>query len=216
MLKNSFTISLIIFLISITGAISIAMRSVPVVVRTNLENIPMHIDNYQGTEDSFPESVYKTLNADKNIYRHYRSPNGKEVDLYIGYYGTAKGGRTGHNPNACLPGAGWGIVDTHTVQIEVPYYPKGASVNYVLSRKGSLYLVMYYWYQSAGDEILATGFRQNIQRFIGRLLYNRNDGGFIRITALTDQQHIDITAKTAKSFAATIATLLPKYWPVEK
>ena len=109
MSNKSFTLSLIILLATIASVGAIASRVEPVVVKTNLENLPMEIAGFKATEDFLPESVYKKLNADKHVYRHYRSADGKQVDLYIGYYGTAKGGRTGHNPYACLPGAGWGV-----------------------------------------------------------------------------------------------------------
>src|SRR5665811_1355673 len=91
----------------IAGLLSI--RPKPVIARTNLEYLPKEIAGYKGVDDTFPEAVNRELNADKQLYRHYRSSDGSQIDLYIGYYGTAKGGRTGHNPYACLPGAGWAI-----------------------------------------------------------------------------------------------------------
>jgi len=117
MSNKSFYISLILLLTTITGAFLISRRGDPVVVATNLENLPMEIAGFKATEDFFSEAVYKELNADKHVYRHYRSEDGRQVDLYIGYYGTAKGGRTPHNPYACLPGAGWGIIEAHKVQL---------------------------------------------------------------------------------------------------
>ena len=117
MSTKSFTISLIILLATIASVAAIASRGETVVVATNLENLPMEIAGFKATEDFFPDSVYKELDADKHVYRHYRSEDGRQVDLYVGYYGTAKGGRTGHNPYACLPGAGWGIVEARKVQL---------------------------------------------------------------------------------------------------
>ena len=84
----------------------------------------MDIAGYKATEDFVTDSVYKELNADKYVYRHYLSSDGKQVDLYIDYYGAAKGGRTGHNSYSCLPGAGWGIIDSHKIRL------KGKAGNY--------------------------------------------------------------------------------------
>jgi EpsI family protein len=83
----------------------------------------MEIAGFKATEDSFSDAVYKELNADMHVYRHYRSDDGRQVDLYIGYYGTAKGGRTPHNPYGCLPGAGWGIVEDQRIDLIVDNYP---------------------------------------------------------------------------------------------
>jgi EpsI family protein len=186
------------------------------VVKTNLENLPMGIGGFKGTEDSFPESVYKELNADKHVYRHYKNAEGKQVDIYIGYYGTAKGGRTGHNPYACLPGAGWGIVDTKQVTLKTNNYPNGIPINYILARKGETYESVLHWYQSAGNKVLSTGIQQNIERFKGRVLYNRNDGAFVRISAFSEEKGIEEAGLLTKSFAEKVLDLIPQYWPVEE
>jgi EpsI family protein len=216
MSNKSFYTSLIILLITIASVGLISQRGEPVVVKTNLENLPMEIAGYKGTEDFFPDSVYKELNADRHVYRHYRSADGKQVDLYIGYYGTAKGGRTGHNPYACLPGAGWGILDSGQMILKTNNYPNGISVNYILARKGETYESVLHWYQSAGNKVLSTGIQQNIERFIGRTFYNRNDGAFIRVSVFGKKEHLKEASSLVNSFAAKVLDLLPEYWPIEK
>ena len=192
------------------------MRGTPVIVETNLENIPMIISGFTGTEDSFPDSVYKELKADQHVYRHYRSANGKQVDLYIGYYGTARGGRTGHNPNACFSGAGWEFLENKKSKLKADYLNKEVSVNYLLIKKGLIYDCILHWYQSAGTKVLDSGFKQNLQRFIGRTLYNRNDGAFVRVSVSTNKDGIENANQLVKAFAEEILNLLPSYWPVEK
>jgi len=216
MTNKSLSISLVILLSTIVLVGLIAQRGEPVVVKTNLENLPMEIAGYKATEDFFPDSVYKELNADRHVYRHYRNADGKQINLYIGYYGTAKGGRTGHNPFGCLPGAGWGILEVRQLKLKTNRYPDGVSVNLILAHKGETYESVLHWYQSAGDKVLSTGIQQNIQRFIGRILYNRNDGAFVRVSVLTKQKGIEEANSLAKSFSEQIVDLLPSYWPVEK
>ncbi len=213
---KSFGVSLTILLVTIAMMVAISLRGEPVVVRTNLENLPMEIAGYKGTEDFFPDSVYKELNADRHVYRHYRNSDGKQVDLYIGYYGTAKGGRTGHNPYACLPGAGWGIIDSGQIILKTNNYPNGISVNYILARKGETYETVLHWYQSAGNKVLSTGIQQNIERFIGRVFYNRNDGAFVRVSVFGRGAILNEANLLAKSFAEEVLGLLPDYWPVEE
>lgn len=199
----------LVFVAKISG------RGEPVVVRTNLENLPMHLVGYQGVEDAFPQEVYDALRADLHLYRHYRTPQ-DELSLYIGYYGTAKGGRTGHNPYGCLPGAGWGIVDTKTVLLKPEYRPQGVQVNAVVARRGEVYNVMLYWYQSAGTKILATGLQQNLQRFKGRVLHNRNDGAYVQVYAMAEEKDIAATQQRLAAFALEVLELLPEYWPEER
>jgi len=216
MTNKSFTTSLAILLSTIVLVALIANRREPVVIKTNLENIPMEILGFKATEDFFPEAVYKELNADRHVFRHYRHADGKQVDLYIGYYGTAKGGRTGHNPYGCLPGAGWGIVETRQVSLKTNNYPDGAQINYILARKGETYESVLHWYQSAGNKVLSTGFQQNIERFKGRVFYNRNDGAFVRVSVFAKQNGIEEANFLTRFFGEKILDLLPSYWPIEQ
>ena len=207
---------MIVLLVTIISVFLISQRGEPVVVKRNLVNLPMETAGFKASEDIFPDAVYKELNADEHVYRHYRSNDGRQVDLYIGYYGTAKGGRTGHNPYACLPGGGWGIVDSQKVKLKVDYYPNGVEVNYILSQKGITYNIVLHWYQALGSKVLATGIQQNIQRFLGRVFHNRNDGAFVRVSVVTDRRHIEESKKLGTFFAQKILALLPEYWPLEK
>jgi EpsI family protein len=203
-------------LIALCAVAALSFRTVPIVVQTNLEKLPVVISGYTATEDSFSDAIYKALNADKHIYRHYRSQNGDQLDLYIGYYGTAKGGRTGHNPYACLPGGGAAIVDTDVVHLKQAVTGKNVPVNYILSRNGGDNTVMLHWYQTAGKTVVATGFNQNVERFKGRILHNRNDGAFVRITTNSADEDVHLDRQRAEQFAETILNLLPECWPLEK
>ncbi|KAB2890434.1 MAG: EpsI family protein [Desulfobulbaceae bacterium] len=216
-MSNKFYIICLVAMILVAGAVAgIFSRHIPVVVKTNLENLPMVISGYSAVDDSFSEAVYKELNADKHLYRHYKPPTGSRVDLYIGYYGTAKGGRTGHNPYACLPGGGSVIVDTKVVNLRQSATGKSVPINYVLAKKGGENIILLHWYQTAGDTVVSSGFQQNIQRFSGRILHNRNDGAYVQITGVSSDNDVDKTRDTMVHFAEEILNLLPAYWPEEK
>ncbi|QWV91849.1 EpsI family protein [Geomonas oryzisoli] len=211
-----FLFALVLLVCAGTAAGFIAARPRVVVVRTNLEKLPMTIGDYRGIDDVFPELVYRELNADQHVYRHYRNADGQVVTLYIGYYGTAKGGRTGHNPYACLPGAGAAIVDTGTVTLKQQGRPEPVPVNYVLARKDGASTVMLHWYQTAGTKVVATGWRQNLERFKGRVLRNRNDGAFVEVYMAAPDAMVPSAKKTTGAFAEKVMNLLPGYWPVER
>lgn len=216
MAKKAISWSVSILLTTIILIFAISRRGEPVVVETNLEKLPMVISGFTGTEDFFSRSVYKELNADKHVYRHYRSDDGREVNLYIGYYGTAKGGRTGHNPYGCLPGAGWGIVDSSRLKVNSNLNPDGVYINRIVARKGDRYETSFHWYQSAGTKVLSNGIQQNIERFKGRILYNRNDGAFVSVSVSTGEKGIEDAYLLGKGFAERVLDLLPSYWPIEK
>lgn len=198
----------------VVGLLSI--RPKPVVARTNLEYLPKTIAGYNGIDDSFPESVNRELNTDKHVYRHYRANNRIPIDLYIGYYGTAKGGRTGHNPYACLPGAGWAIVDARKTGIRQPDNFEDTELNYVQARRNGVNTVMVHWYQGAGTTVMSTGIQQNIERFWGSLLHNRNDGAFVQVSAQVPDVLVADAISEVRTFSGLVLRLLPDYWPIEK
>ena len=198
--NKSFFVASVLILITLFGVFFLGSRKVPKVMDTNLENLPLTIDNYIGVEDSFSDAVYDELNADKHIYRHYTDDQGNKLSLYIGYYGTAKGGRTGHNPYVCLPSAGWGIVESGTVEVQPSYYPNGVKVKYIVASKDGINNVMIHWYQSAGSRVLASGLQQNIERFKGRVLYNRNDGAYLQVNSYAAETEVSEVRERATSF----------------
>ncbi len=216
MSAKTFSIALLILIAAIITIAALSMRGLPMVVTYNLERLPMKIAGFVGTEDAFSAAVYRELNADKHVYRHYRDDNGRQVDLYIGYYGTAKGGRTPHNPQACLSGAGWGISENSQITLRMGPEERPVQINYILARKKEQHETILHWYQSAGDKVLATGIQQNIRRFISKILYNRNDGAFVRVSVFSRQESLAADRELAEEFAGIILNMLPDYWPVEQ
>jgi EpsI family protein len=209
-----FEISVVVLIIATIAVFMVAQRGAPAVVKTNLEYIPMTIDKYTGTKDFFPDSIYQELNADCHVYRHYRSSEGNQIDLYIGYYGTAKGGRTGHNPYACMPSAGWAIIETGEAKLECCGVK--TPVNLIVAIKDDTYETVLHWYQSDRNIVMASGIQQNILRFISRTLRNRNDGAFVRISMLSDKNNRERSQKLVEDFALNVLSILPNYWPVER
>ena len=83
-------ISFILLMFTCFTIVIISERGEPVVVKTNLEGIPLQIGRYHGSVEHFTDTVYEELNADLSLYRHYRSEDNDLIMIYIGYYGTAK------------------------------------------------------------------------------------------------------------------------------
>lgn len=216
MINKSFVLSVLVLMAAIAIIVLTSQRRVPRVIRTNLEDIPMKINGYAAAEDFFSDAVYKELNADAYVYRHYTNPAGEKVTLYIGYYGTAKGGRTPHNPYACLPSQGWAILDSGVISIPTRYAPGGVTLNYLISEKNNMVKYMLHWYQSAGTKVLDSGLKRNIQRFIGRLVYNRNDGAYIQVSMSRVGSPVKVIPRQLIQFTQAILNLLPEYWPEEE
>jgi EpsI family protein len=219
--KKPYYTTLGMLLFSLIASIFISNRAAPVLVALNLDRLPIEINGLYGKEDHFSKAIYGELNADQHIYRHYTSPDGEAVHLYIGYYGTEKGGRTGHNPHGCLPGQGWAIIQTEKVvaasEMARSVMDDAPKINKIIAKQSRGFLIMYHWYQARGQIVLDSGAQQNIERFIGKVFRNHNDGAFVQISVFADDEgEVEKANKLANSFANKMIDLLPKYWPLEK
>jgi EpsI family protein len=187
------------------------------VVEKNMDKFPYEIGYYRGTDIEMNNEVVNELNTDVYIFRRYVEEQGGEITLYIGYYGTRKGGRTGHNPNACYPGSGWSILrqSKKDVSVSVDGETRSIRVNSMeVASRGDLNRLVYHWYQSQGGVVLSSGIDQNMHRFKTRLYHNRNDGAFIRISSPITES-FNYTEKRIQEFMKQIFPLIIDQWPKE-
>ncbi len=216
--KFSFLTSSVILL----GAICffyllISRPAVVVVVDKRLDQFPENIGKYTSEDIKMSDSIVNELNTDVFVYRNYTGRKGP-IALYIGYYGTQKGGRTGHNPNSCYPSSGYAIISESKIKIPVEFVGRKVTqvkVTRLLITKNNEQQIVYHWYQSAENRILASGIDQNIHRFKSLLHHNRNDGAFIRLSALV-LADIAQTEEGLIDFSGKIIPLIEQYWPIEQ
>ncbi len=176
-----------------------------------LATLPLRIDVYDGTEDPLESAVESVLRADFNLQRSYYGA-GSLVWIYIGYYGTTRGGRPEHTPRGCYTGAGWGIESARSLSV----VPGGElRVNeYLVEQNGERQLV-HFWYRSVRRTGMLGGWDQNVDRFLGRLLDGRADGALIRIsTPLGDDDEISARGRLL-GFASVLDPLIAERWPTE-
>ena len=210
--RHSFIISVSLLVIAGTIAFPIAWGSDVVVAKVNLDHLPRQILGFEGRDDRFDESVYRVLNADYHVLREYRSDAHPAVWLYIGYYGTAKGGRPSHVPQGCYTGQGFSIVEW--TKIPGPGGVAG-QLNKMHVKRGNEHQLVLFWHQSR-DTVLADGIEQNLHRLKNRLLYNRDDGAFVRLsTSMSPDNEAEALARL-QDFAGELLRLLPAYWPEER
>jgi len=183
------------------------------VTDVRLDNLPMQVESLAGTELHFEESVYAVLNADGNLLRNYASPEGEAVNLYIGYYGTAKGGRATHLPQYCFTGQGWSIEKWDVISLDSGM--GRVRVNRMIVKKGESRQLVYFWFQSEG-KVMATGWEQNWYKFTHRLENSRNDGAFIRVSLGLAPGKDSAAEERAMRFSQLVMPLVTRYWPVEQ
>jgi len=210
--QHPIAISMALLMGAASVAFPIAWGSEVVVSKVNLDQIPRQILGLTGRDDHFEESVYTALNADYNLLREYHGVPFRQVWLYLGYYGTARGGRPGHIPQACYTGQGFSIVEW--TKVAAPGRPE-VMLNKMHVKRGNDHQLVLFWYQSK-DTILADGLQMNLNRMQNRFLYNRDDGAFVRLSTTMSPDREEEALDLLKSFASQVLSLLPAHWPEEE
>jgi EpsI family protein len=178
-----------------------------------LSGVPQRIGTWIGEDDPLADGVEDVLRADFNLKRAYRGPSGELVWLYVGYYGTSRGGRPEHTPRGCYTGAGWGIAESRVVVVD----PNGGlRVQEYLVERGSERRLVHYWYRSHRRTGMVGGLDQNVDRVVGRLMDGRSDGALIRISTTLDHRDVVTARSMLIGFAASLDPLLAERWPDER
>lgn len=179
-----------------------------------LATFPKVIGKWQGDVRYFDQKVYDVLGVDDSSLIAYKDPDGREVELYVGYYTSQRKGDIIHSPKNCLPGAGWRMSDVSTVPLHLA---DGREIRIARLdlEKGLYRMIAYYWYQSRGRFINSEYF-QKIYLVIDSLSRNRTDGAFVRLLAPARNGDVKSAEKALLSFAETAIPILEEYLPGSK
>jgi EpsI family protein len=130
-------------------------------------------------ESSLSDSVQKVLKATDVLSRQYVSPEGKQVNLYIGYHGGGKESGEIHSPRHCLPGSGWSEVSTRRTDLDVT----GERVNLVQAvyQKGENRELFLYWFQ-VRNKTISEEYTLKMAEITNSICYRRRDAAFVRIS----------------------------------
>jgi EpsI family protein len=178
-----------------------------------LATLPLEIAGWRGEEIPLDAAVERELRAEFNLQRAYLHPSGELVWLYVGYYGTTRGGRPEHTPRGCYTGAGWHILETRALAAD----PRARlRVNeFLVERDGEQQLV-HFWYRSHRRTGLLGGLDQNLDRLLGRLLDARADGALVRVSAPVRADDLVGARGRLLAFASALDPLVAERWPTER
>jgi EpsI family protein len=179
-----------------------------------LEALPLEIAEWRGNSIPLESAVERILRADLNLQRAYRSPYDPEVVwLYIGYYGTHRGGRPEHTPGVCYPSAGWDIV---AEDVWVGDESAGERANeFVVERDGQRQLV-HFWYQSSAQTGLLGVWSVSIDQLRTRLSSGRGDGALVRLSTPIAEGGVEEARRRLVAFHRELAPELAARWPEER
>lgn len=174
---------------------------------------PTKIGEWVGKEERFDEKVYDILGVDDSILCSYLRPDGRQVQLYVGFYQSQREGDLIHSPKHCMPGAGWNIIHTSLEELTIPDTNPGKikMIKLILEKGGQRQIVLY-WFQSRG-RFISSEYIQKLYLIIDSIIRHRTDGSFVRLIAPVMDGDEEKALQYLKDFARLLVPILKEYIP---
>ncbi|HME71995.1 MAG TPA: EpsI family protein [Myxococcota bacterium] len=177
-----------------------------------LIGLPPDLKDWHSRDIPLEETVETILHADANVQREYVRPLGDSVWLFVGYYGTNRGGRPEHTPGVCYPANGWRIERRRTVTIDPARGLR--ATEYVVEKNGRLDLVQF-WYRSYRRTGMLGDLDLSLDHLLGQVHTGRADGALVRVSTPFRKDDEAAARGRLMAFAAALDLQLAAHWPTE-
>lgn len=178
-----------------------------------LAALPENLEGWQSHEIPLEGTVESMLQADFNLQRRYVHPLASPIWVYVGYYGTARGGRPEHTPPVCYKAHGYRILDQRVVSLDPA---RGLRANEMLVAYGGHRELVLYWYRSHRRGGLLGEVDLSLDKLASRITSGRADGALIR-TSLELQGEDDAAGRSRLlEFSAALDQEVAAHWPREE
>lgn len=133
------------------------------------------------------QGIVQELRLDDYINKNF-TKNGDRAFLYIGYYLTSKNVGAAHSPPVCFPGQGWLLTDFE----EKTLITTAGNINLmtIVASTPQNKQLLIYWFQ-AFEQTFPGTFMQKINLIRSRLINEREDNAFVRVTVPLDKQSVN-------------------------
>jgi len=179
----------------------------------SLEGISRELAGLLAADIPVGDETAQLLMADYHLQRAYEHDLGGLVWLYVGYYGTARGGTPEHTPRTCYGAQGWQVEE----QTVLPFGVGGGlrTNEYVVANAGQRRLVHFYYRSFRSSGVLSL-LRLRWDHFLGNLQDGRADGALVRLSApIAAGDHLAARSRLL-GFAAGLEAELAEHWPEER
>jgi EpsI family protein len=182
------------------------------VERKPLSKFPVILGEWRqkGDEIRFGEQTESVLKTTDYTMREYLLPNGRQANIYVGYYASQRTGATYHSPQNCLPGAGWIMKEPEAIQITTAS-GKTFEANRFIIENGVYQEILIYWYQGRGRSV-ASEYTDKIYTVWDSILRRRSDSAMVRVMTSVGDSESESTA-TAVKLSARLAENLDEFVP---
>ena len=184
--------------------------------RDTFVDFPLQVESWScGGLQEMTDDVLGKLGVTDYLLCDFFNPELNAVaNVYVGYHQSQTrdtGGNDNliHPPEHCLPGAGWDIIKSDIVPLDLGF---GGETKRVIIAKGNQRNLVYFWYQSRGRTI-ARNHEKVLYMFYDRAMTRRTDGALVRFTIPVIRGDEEKAEETFRSVAQNLTPLLVDYVP---
>ena len=193
---------IILALCLVITSIFIYLKPSSIAVEKNI-SLKQALADIHGWENNgfspFDQKIVDALELDDYANQSYTK--GQDiVSLYIGYYLTTKKVGAAHDPLVCFPGQGWVLTDKKSGELILnPETDSSLSYSSMIAQRGQQKELIIYWFQSY-DQTNPDTLSQKISSLWKKILSNREDNAFVRISIPINEKSISESQKTIFKF----------------
>jgi exosortase D (VPLPA-CTERM-specific) len=180
--------------------------------RKEFSLFPEQIGGWIEDKAELKSQIRQFLQLDDYYLGDYSKESNVPVNLYMAYYKTQRKGVSPHSPRVCIPGGGWKIVDSQTINIEIGdkiVFP----VNRIIIQKNNTKQLVYYWFKQRNLN-LANEYKVKWFLLKDAIVKNRTDGALIRLTTIIPEHDSKQNADDRiQSLISSIYPELTKFIP---
>jgi EpsI family protein len=184
----------------------------PVPPRKEMANFPQTFGEWKGTDVPIEDRTQEVLGATDLLNRVYLNPKKGSLSFFVAFFSSQRKGGAVHSPKNCLPGAGWWVSKSDTINVAIPDHPQPLKVNQYIIQKDLDRELVLYWYQSQG-RVIASEYSAKFYLIWDALSKKRTDGALVRVIAPIRNGDEAAARSEAESFVQTTFPPLTDYIP---
>ena len=175
----------------------------------NLRSVPLQLGQWQAqTEQTIDAGTLAYLKPDDYILRDYADlQQGTSINLFVAYFKSLQSKYGPHSPRICLPGSGWNITSSSSLNLTVPGRKDPIPVNQFTMEKSNDRILTLYWYQNDRN-VWAQDFYGKLLLLPDLLRYRRSDVSLVRLVTSMRGYQPTAELKDSEQFARKIFPLL--------
>ena len=196
-IEKKIIVLIVLFLIT-SIFVSITNKQVITKDKPLLKNYFKQVDGYKTLRNiQLSEEHTNMLNLDDYLYADYKGNDGT-INLYIGYYYTAKKAYASHSPLICYPSQGWEVIEKPRRQtLDIG----NNSINFeeIITGYGNEKELVLYWWQS----YLQTNtqiYKNKVDMGYNKFMYKTEEHAFVRVSVPLTNSTYDVLEKAAIDF----------------